>query len=120
MSVSTWVPARGEVIWINYNPQSGREMKDFHPMLVISPKKFNDKTGILIGLPMTTANYNATNPFAVKFQGHDEKISYVLTHQPKSFDWRLRGAKIHPCKKVPQEILALACGLLNQIIQLSP
>jgi mRNA interferase MazF len=31
----------------------------------ISPRVFNEKTSLVIGLPMTTATYNADNPFAV-------------------------------------------------------
>lgn len=114
-----WIPDRGEIIWIDFNPQSGREMRDMHPMLVLSPSKFNERTGIVIGLPMTTAKYNRTNPFAIPFQGKRDTESYVLTHQPKSFDWRERGAKIHPWKHAPAEVLAEACELLNQIITLT-
>jgi mRNA interferase MazF len=114
-----WVPDRGEIIWIDYNPQSGREMRDMHPMLVLSPMKFNDRTGIVIGLPMTTATYNSTNPFAIQFHGKRGAVSYVLTHQPKSFDWRQRGAKIHPWKHAPIEVLTAACDSLNQIIMLA-
>ncbi len=119
MPKKSWIPERGEIIWINYNPQSGREMRDMHPMLVLSPKKFNDRTGIVIGLPMTTAEYNDTNPFAVKFQGPKGIKSYVLAHQPKSFDWRQRNAKIHPWKHAPKEVFTNACLLLNQIILIS-
>lgn len=119
MHKKKWVPDRGDIIWINYNPQSGREMRDMHPMLVLSPMKFNDCTGIVIGLPMTTAEYNNTNPFAVQFQGQKGTISYILAHQPKSFDWRKRHAKAHPWKKAPEEVLASACELLNQIILLA-
>ncbi len=118
MPKDTWVPDRGEFFWINFNPQSGREMRDMHPMLVLSPKKFNNHTGIVIGLPMTTAEYNNTNPFAVKFQGKRGVTSYVLAHQPKSFDWRQRGAKIHPWKRAPEDVFTMACELLNQIIEL--
>ena len=50
----------------NCNPQAAREMRDFHPLLVLSPKAFNERTGIVIGLPMTTAEYNETNPFALR------------------------------------------------------
>lgn len=64
-------------------------------MLVLSPRPFNERTSIVIGLPMTTAAYNETNPFAIKFQGPKEKVSYVLAHQPKSIDWRARNAKAH-------------------------
>lgn len=119
MAKQGWSPDRGEIIWINYNPQTGREMKDMHPMLVLSPKKFNLRTGIVIGLPMTTAEYNSTNPFAVEFQGPRGIVSYILSHQPKSFDWRQRSAKIHPWKQAPKEVFATACELLNQIILLA-
>jgi mRNA interferase MazF len=118
MTTTAWVPDRTEIIWINFNPQSGREMRDMHPMLVLSPKKFNNRTGIVIGLPMTTANYNDTNPFAVKFIGPKGIISYILAHQPKSFDWRKRNAKLHPWKQAPAEVFTTACELLNQIIVL--
>jgi len=119
MAKESWVPDRGEIIWIDYNPQIGREMRDMHPMLVLSPKTFNKRTSIVIGLPMTTAEYNSSNPFAVKFQGRNGTVSYVLAHQPKSFDWQQCKAKIHPWKQAPTEVLAEACELLNQIILLT-
>ena len=50
-----WVPERQDVIWIDCNPQAGGEMRDLHPMLVLSPGAFNARTGLVIGLPMTTA-----------------------------------------------------------------
>ena len=59
------MPDRQEIIWIDCNLQVGREMRDVHPFLVLSPRAFNDKTSLVIGLPMTTAEYNADNPFAV-------------------------------------------------------
>ena len=100
-----WVPTRQDIIWIDCNPQVGKEMKDIHPFLVLSPANFNDKTSLVIGLPMTTAAYNADNPFAVrmgKAPGNKaDKNSYVLCHQPKSFDWRKRLAKPHPIGKAP-------------------
>jgi mRNA interferase MazF len=70
-------------------------MKDVHPLLVLSPSVFNERTGIVIGLSMTTAAYNETNPFAVKFSGAKGVVSYILRHQPKSFDWKMCGAKAH-------------------------
>ena len=111
-----WSPDRRDMIWINCNPQAGREMKDIHPLLVLSPKAFNERTGIVIGLPMTRATSNETNPFAVKFVGPKKTPSYILGHQPKSFDWRAREAKPHPWKQIPEEVFARACETLNQII----
>ena len=106
------------MIWIDGNPQAGLEMRDVHPLVVMSPRAFNERTGIVIGLPMTTARYNDTNPFAVKFNDPRGGTSYILGHQPKSFDWRARRAKPHPLKKVPERLYTLACETLNQIIEI--
>jgi mRNA interferase MazF len=116
MPAASWAPDRRDIIWIDCNRQVGREMRDMHPMLVLSPKAFNERTGIVIGFPMTTAAHNDTNPFAIKFQGPKKVTSYVLSHQPKSFDWRARGAKAHAWKCVPGDVFSSACEQLNQII----
>ena len=118
-----WAPDRQVVIWIDCNPQAGREMRDIHPFLVLSPRHFNEKTSLVIGLPMTTAEYNADNPFAVpvgevKARNNAVMTSYVLCHQPKSFDWRVRQASPHPMKKMPEEAFIDVCQRLNQIVQL--
>jgi len=119
---SVWLPDRQDIIWIDCNPHVGQEMRDVHPFLVLSPQSFNDKTSLVIGLPMTTASYNADNPFAVavgKATGRKlEKTSYVLCHQPKSFDWRMRDAKPHPLGKLFDGFFIEVCEQLNQIIQL--
>ena len=118
-----WVPQRQQVIWIDCNPQAGTEMRDMHPMLVLSPGAFNERTGLVIGLPMTTAAYNATNPFALAVGAaggaQRSKTSYVLCHQPKSFDWRARGAKPHPKGRLDDDLFAQACAVLNQIVTLN-
>jgi mRNA interferase MazF len=117
-----WVPQRRDIIWIDCNPQAGKEMRDIHPFLVLSPRIFNDKTSLVIGLPMTTAAYNADNPFAIAVgrvgKKKEQKVSYVLCHQPKSFDWRVRQARPHPLKKLANTHFAEVCECLNQIIQL--
>lgn len=62
---TTWTPNRQDIIWIDCNPQVGQTMRDAHPFLVLPTRIFNEKTALIIGLPMTTAAYNADNPFAV-------------------------------------------------------
>ena len=97
-------------------------MRDIHPFLVLSPKGFNERTSLVIGLPMTTATYNADNPFAIAAgatKGSTRSTSYVLCHQPKSFDWRLRRAKPHTMKRVSDALFAQVRALLNQIVQLT-
>lgn len=118
-----WVPERRDIIWIDCNPQAGQEMRDLHPFLVLSPRAFNDRTSLVLGLPMTTAAYNADNPFAVvaglASGGKTGKTSYVLCHQPKSFDWRARRAKPHPMRQLNTRVFDDVRGLLNQIMMLA-
>ena len=120
-----WAPDRQEIIWIDCNPQRGKEMRDMHPFLVLSPRVFNEKTSLVIGLPMTTATYNATNPFAVvagvaKKGKKTGAASYILCHQPKSFDWTCRSASPHPDKRVSEAVFAQVLEITNQIMQLTP
>lgn len=118
-----WVPDRQDVIWIDCNPQAGREMRDVHPFLVLSPRAFNERTSLVLGLPMTTASYNADNPFAVQAGVASGRktgaSSYVLCHQPKSFDWRVRAARAHPMKRIDDGVFAEVKLVLNQILQLA-
>lgn len=97
-------------------------MRDPHPLLVLSPCAFNERTSIVIGLPMTTAESNADNPFAVVAGSAGGRkagrISYVLCHQPKSFDWRARRAAPHPLKRLAEPAFREACAVLNQIVQI--
>jgi mRNA interferase MazF len=114
-----WIPDRTEVIWINHSPQYGVEMKSMHPFVVLSPKSFNDKMSLILGLPMTTAEYNAENPFAVPAgTASDGKTSYILCHQPKSFDWRARKASLHPMGRIPEDPFLRASRILNRILEL--
>lgn len=112
-----WAPDRGEMIWIEHSPQAGREMAGAHPFLVLSPRAFNEKTGLVIGCAMT--GKQAHNPFAVANPRDPARASYILADQPKSFDWRKRRARKHPWGKVTVEVLQDVCDRLNAIVQLA-
>lgn len=114
-----WVPDRRDIIWINFNPQVGKEMRDVHPMLVLTPRAYNAHTSLVIGLPMSSAAYNATNPFAVDNSRSASDPSYIICNQPKSMDWRLRGAKPHPWGKVREAVFKSACTELNDLLALT-
>ena len=115
---ASWVPERRDLIWINHDPKAGKEMPGEHPLLVLSVKAFNERTGIVIGLPMTHSGMNEDNPFAVKFLGPKKEACYVLCHQPKSFDWRARGARAHPWKQAPPSVFRSACEELALILEI--
>jgi mRNA interferase MazF len=92
-------------------------------MLVLPTRAFNERTGIVIGLPMTHAAHHETktfetNPFAVKFVGPKGETAYILTHQPKPFDWRKRAAQAPRWKRLPPNVLEEAGEGLNSILSL--
>ncbi len=112
---AVYSPERSDIVWIQHDPQAGKEMRGMHPMLIISTKTFVERTGLVIGFPMTHAEFNSDNPFAVAVQGPKKEVGYVLCHQPKSFDWLARGGGQHPWKAVPQNVLLEALSRLDAI-----
>lgn len=114
-----WVPERAEVIFIQHSPAVGQEIPDWHPMLVASPMQFNDNTDVVIGFPMTHSAQHADDPFVVTIPGI-KGPAYILANQPKSFDWRTRGAKPHALGTGHFAELAEALQLLDDICGICP
>jgi mRNA interferase MazF len=110
-----WVPERAEIIFIEHSPHVGKEMPGLHPMLVCCTSAFAQKTGVVIGFPMTHAAFNADNPFALAVKGPKKEVGYVLAFQPKSFDWRQRNARPHPWGTGHAKVLAQALAKLDAI-----
>jgi mRNA interferase MazF len=95
MTSAGWIPDRSEIIYIQHSPHAGDEMPGVHPLLVVSTRQFNEKTGIVIGFPMTHAVRHQSNPFAIPVNGPKGEVGYIVTNQPKSFDWKARNASPH-------------------------
>ncbi len=88
MRAGRYVPAPGDIVWLNFTPQAGHEQAGHRPALVLSPAAYNDKTSLMICCPMTTQIKNY--PFEVLIAG--PAVSAVLADQVKSLDWRMRKA----------------------------
>jgi mRNA interferase MazF len=82
------VPDAGDIVWLNFTPQVGREQAGHRPALVLSPATYNDRTGLMICCPVTTRIKNY--PFEVTLEGNPPSV--VLADQVKSLDWRTRRA----------------------------
>lgn len=85
-----YVPARGEVVWLHFDPQAGHEQAGHRLALVLSPKKYNQVTGLMLCCPLTTAIKGYPFEVAVRV---GSKPGVVLADQVKSLDWRARQAK---------------------------
>ncbi|MEK6581849.1 MAG: type II toxin-antitoxin system PemK/MazF family toxin, partial [Nitrospirota bacterium] len=50
----SFIPARGDVVWINLDPQAGHEQAGVRPVLVLSPATYNGRVGLMVCCPITT------------------------------------------------------------------
>ena len=89
--VMVYVPERGEVVWLNFNPQAGHEQAGHRPALVLSPASYNLKTGLMLCCPITSQVKGY--PFEVPVTGDAGIAGAILADQVKSLDWRGPQAK---------------------------
>jgi mRNA interferase MazF len=105
-----YVPDAGEIVWVNFTPQAGREQAGHRPALVLSPAAYNGKTGLMVCRPLTTHIKNY--PFEVFIGGTPPNA--VLADQVKSLDWRSRNAR--PKGTVAPEQLAEVRAKLRALV----
>lgn len=85
-----YVPERGDLVWIDFEPQTGHEQAGHRPALVLSPAEYNAATGLAILCPVTSRVKRY--PFEVAVVGVRVK-GIVLADQVKSVDWGARNAR---------------------------
>lgn len=87
--IKRYVPERGDVYWIDPNPNAGREMKDKHRFVVITPREIN-ALGVAITVPVTTGGgFSRTMGLTVPIMGHDT-TGVAVCNQVRSFDIEAR------------------------------
>jgi len=84
----TYVPQRGDMVWLTFNPQAGYEQAGRRPAIVISPKEYNEKVGLAILCPITS--HKKGYPFEVEIPEGLATKGVILSDQVKSLDWKAR------------------------------
>ena len=85
-----YVPGRGDLVWLEFDPQAGHEQAGRRPALTVSHAEYNAKVGLALFCPVTSQVEGY--PFEVPVpQGLDVR-GVVLSDQVKSLDWRARRA----------------------------
>ncbi|MCC7351010.1 MAG: type II toxin-antitoxin system PemK/MazF family toxin [Phycisphaerales bacterium] len=82
-------PSRGDIIWLDFDPQLGHEQAGRRPALVLSHREYNLATGMAIVCPMTSKVEKAW-PFTVVIGPG----SGIIADQVKSVDWRSRRSEL--------------------------
>ena len=90
MSRRTYVSDRGDIVWLQFNPQAGHEQVGHRPALVLSPASYNRLSGLMLCCPMTSQQKGY--PFEVVTGDGPDHTSVVLADQVKSLDWKVRKA----------------------------
>lgn len=88
MARGGFVPDTGDIIWLDFDPQTGHEQAGRRPAVVLSPAAYNGRIGLVVCCPVTTKIKGY--PFEVPLSGSPPAV--VLADQVKSLDWRTRGA----------------------------
>lgn len=83
-----YIPERGDIVWLDFNPQLGHEQRGRRPALVISHKAYNEKIGLGVFCPITSKIKGY--PFEVVIDLKKIKGA-VLSDQVKSLDWKERN-----------------------------
>lgn len=97
----SYVPDRGDVVWLDFDPQAGHEQSGRRPAFVLSPQSYNGKTGLMLCCPITTQVKGY--PFEVEVEGVAAVRGVILADQVKSLDWQVRRAEKKG--KVPDRVL---------------
>ncbi len=90
MVKKNYIPNKGDLVILTFDPQAGHEQKGRRPALVVSNQKFNKAVGFALVCPITNTNRNF--PFHIEVGG-SQITGYILTEQVKSIDYEARGMK---------------------------
>ena len=90
MKKPAYVPDRGDIVWLQFNPQASHEQAGHRPALVLSPASYNRASGLMLCCPMTSQKKGY--PFEVVISDDAHRTSVVLADQVKSLDWKTRKA----------------------------
>ena len=109
---SNYIPDKGDIVWLNFSPQKGKEQKGHRPALVITGKRYN-QYGLCLACPITS-----------KIKGHlfEVKVSVkntpgaVLVNHIKAQDWRERDIQF--INKVNKETLKLVKQQLMVLMEI--
>ncbi|MDP9206297.1 MAG: endoribonuclease MazF [Gemmatimonadota bacterium] len=87
---SRYVPERGDAVWLTFDPQAGHEQAGRRPAVVVSPSRYNGRSGLALFCPVTSQVKGY--PFEVVLPAELPIGGAVLSDQVRSLDWRARKA----------------------------
>lgn len=87
--VKQYIPEKGDIVWLDFDPQVGHEQRGHRPAIVLSGSDYNKVTGLALFCPITSKSKGYVFEVHVV---HDEVSGVVLSDQVKSLSWDKRNA----------------------------
>lgn len=110
--MAAFTPRQGDLVTLDFDPQSGHEQKGRRPVLVISKDVFNKATGLAICCPITNADRKV--PFHIPIAGRTSLTGFVMCEQVKSLDYRSRRMKL--IERATRDVLEDALAIVDASI----
>jgi len=111
--VADYVPDRGDLVWLIFDPQAGHEQAGRRPAVVLSPRAYNLRVGLALFCPITSKQKGY--PFEVPVPAGLSISGVVLADQVKSLDWRARH--VERVAKLPAATVNLVVGKLTVLME---
>ena len=112
---SSYVPDRGDLVWLDFSPHAGHEQGGRRPAIVISPKLYNLKSGLGLFCPITSKAkgypYECTIPSGMRIEG------VVLADGVRNFDWDQR--RIVFIQTAPEDFVGEVLSRLEPLVTAS-
>ena len=106
-----YIPQKGELVILTFDPSAGHEQQGRRPALIISNETFNKHVGFAMACPITNTDRNF--PFHVDVNSN-QLTGFIMTEQLKSIDYKVRKVKF--VEKVNDEVLDKVLGILESVI----
>jgi len=107
-----YIPDRGDVVKMSFDPQAGHEQAGWRPALVISPRLYNEASSLALFCPITSRIKGY--PFEVLLPEGGEVTGAILADQLRSLDWRARKARF--AGKAPEVAVREVLGLVGALV----
>jgi len=101
VSPEPYVPRRGDLVWIDFDPQSGHEQAGRRPALVLSPGAYNRQMRLGLFCPITRQRKGYG--WEVPITGAARVEGVVLADQVRNLDWQTRGVAF--IERAPGEVV---------------
>ena len=112
MSAARYVPERGDLLWLTFDPQAGHEQAGRRPALVLSPAAYNRRANLALLCPITTQAKGY--PFEVALPGGLPLSGVILADHLKSVEWAARRAEF--VGKASADVLAEVTTKLRPLL----